>query len=90
MDGKDINLLFDVNEIYKKTLLKNSGDLLSPYNPFKINLFMFINNSHPKKSCLSIYIGKTCVITFPLAKNYCEKLKNFFNRYKSSTLLVEI
>lgn len=80
-------------------LMKSSNDILglmwgnNHYNnnsntQFKLNLFMYINNSHPKKSCLSIYIGKTCVITFPLVKNFSNKLQTFFHKYKHSSLLL--
>lgn len=84
-------------------LVKNSSDILALMytggnnanvnnnyisSQFKLNLFMYVNNSHPKKSCLSIYIGKTCVITFPLVKNFSSKLQNFFNKYKNSTFLL--
>ncbi len=88
-DGKDISLLFDINAVYRKTLNEECRNLLSTNYNFKINLYMYINNSHPKKSCMSIYIGKSCVITFPLLKNYTDKIKTFLNRYKGSAVLAE-
>lgn len=56
-DGKDISLLFDINAVYRKTLLESGSDLLSENFSFKIYPYMYMNNSHPKKSCFSIYIG---------------------------------
>jgi hypothetical protein len=90
-DGKDINILFDVNAVYRETLLDNSAELvgMNVYNNFKVNLFMYINNSHPKKSCFSIYIGKTFVITMPLTTNYCSSINQIINRYKNSSILTE-
>lgn len=75
--------------MYRKAVIESGKDLLNSKFPFNINLYMYINNSHPKKSCFSIYIGKSCVVTFSLIKDYIEKIKQFLNRYKKSSVLVE-
>lgn len=51
----------------------------------KTHLFMYINNSTPKKSCLTIYFGKLNVITIPLTIKYKAILRDILTKAKKSS-----
>lgn len=48
----------------------------------KISLYLFVNSHNPKKSCFSIYAGRTQVVTVPLTSRYKALIKEVVLRLR--------
>lgn len=80
-----MSILFDINIGFKKEIIDSIGDFNRPYSGSKVSISILLNNSSPKKSNYTIYIGKTNIVTIPLTTEYKLVIQNTINRAKTHT-----
>jgi len=80
-DGRDVSVCFDIHPGFRKEIVESASELNS-FSGAKATIYVMINNSAPKKSNFSIYVGRTCVIMIPLTAQYRSILQGILNRWR--------
>ena len=81
--------MFEINSGFKKTILESVSDFNNPYSGVKTAIYILINDSHPKNSNFSIYLGKSNVVVIPLTSQFKEIILNVINRARNMVLNYE-
>jgi hypothetical protein len=63
--------------------VESAGELNS-FSGAKATIYVMLNNSAPKKSNFSIYVGRTCVVMIPLTTQYRPILKGILSRWRKT------
>jgi hypothetical protein len=80
-EGRDVSVCFDIHPGFRKEIVESAAELNS-FSGAKVAIYVIINNSAPKKSNFSIYVGRTCVVMIPLTGQYRSILQGILSRWR--------
>ena len=82
-DAKELNILFDIIPSYKKSVIDGMAQLGLSIQGIKIKTFIILGGSYTKKSSMSIYMGKTLIVTVPVTKQFKNLVVGAANKAKN-------